>query len=414
MRVGIGLALLAVMMHNNILIDNQSTHKACQYNQRDSETCTVLGSPDYDSATQAYPTRREISRVLPLELYEASLARSLPYLALSVSLTIASSMLFWLFVPCDLDHLFLWIVNAIVTGTFATGGWVIAHECGHGAFCKSRMIQDLIGFVLHSSLLVPYFTWRQSHKLHHAYNANLDLNETHVPLRNTDCKSKQILRNFYGVDPRLSTLVNLATKLLLGWPAYLLFGVSGGPSRRGSSHLKPRLFWSTNQATSSHINRKIKVQIIASFCGPTTVLGILAYLALLKGFLPVLYLYIGPYLIVNGWLVTYTWLHHTGDLMCHFEGNHWSWAKGAFMTVDRPYCALINFLHHNIGRTHVVHHLEPRIPHYHSRRATDLVVKYFHQVYVFDDQPLSSALLRAASLPLVVSNRGAYWKQLNT
>lgn len=374
----------------------------------------MQASTEPNNASQALPTRKELSRILQLELYQVSLARSLPYLALSVSLTITSSTLFWLLVPCDRDHLILWSINAIITGTFATGGWVIAHECGHGAFCKSRMIQDFVGFVLHSILLVPYFTWRQSHKLHHAYNANLDLNETHVPFRNTDHNSKKILRNFNSIDRRLFTLINLATKLLMGWPAYLLLGVTGGPSRRGSSHLRPRLFWDTNKVTPTHINSKIKIQIIASFCGPSIVLAILTYLTLLKGFLPVLYLYVGPYLIVNCWLVTYTWLHHTGDRMCHFEGNHWSWVQGAFMTVDRPYCSLINFLHHNIGLTHVVHHIEPRIPHYHSRRATDQVIKYFHQFYVFDEQPLPTALLKAASLPLIVSNRGQYWKQIGT
>lgn len=369
---------------------------------------------DCDLESLELLTHQELSRVLPPELYEVSLARSLPYLLLSVLLTIASSALFSLLVPFDLAHLFIWVVNAVVTGTFATGCWVIAHECGHGAFCKSKLIQDLVGFVLHSSLLVPYFSWKQSHKLHHAYNAHLDLNEVHVPLRNTDVKSKQILRDFDRLPPHLFAIANLAAKLFLGWPAYLLFGVTAGPSRRGSTHLKPSIFWSGTKSESFHISRKVRIHIFASFCGPAAVLALLVYLTLSKGFLPVLYLYIGPYLVVNCWLVTYTWLHHTGDRMCCFDEDHWSWAKGAFMTVDRPYNPIINFLHHNIGRTHVVHHIEPRIPHYHSRRAADQIVRYFHKFYVFDDQSLPNALVKAASLPLIVSNRGTYWKQINT
>jgi len=366
----------------------------------------------HDGGTQGFPTRQELSRILPLEQYEVSLARSLPYLLLSISLTIASTTLFRLLVPLDLDHVLLWVVNAVVTGTFATGCWVIAHECGHGAFCKSKLLQDLIGFVLHSLLLVPYFSWKQSHKLHHAYNANLDLDETHVPLRDTDTRSNEVLKGFHRLHPYLFTVINLVSKLFVGWPAYLLFGVTAGASRRGSSHLRPAIFWNRS-GESSHINRKTRVQIIASFCGPTAVLAVLVYLALLNGLLPVLYLYIGPYLVVNCWLVTYTWLQHTGDRVCYFDENHWSWAQGAFMTVDRAYSPIINFLHHNIGRTHVVHHIEPRIPHYHSQRATDKVLVYFNKFYIFDGQSIIRALAKAASMPSVVSNRGTHWKQIN-
>jgi len=39
------------------------------------------------------------------------------------------------------------------------GVWVIAHECGHQAFSNSQLINDTVGFILHSCLLVPYFSW---------------------------------------------------------------------------------------------------------------------------------------------------------------------------------------------------------------------------------------------------------------
>lgn len=39
------------------------------------------------------------------------------------------------------------------------GVWVIAHECGHQAFSNSQLINDTVGFVLHSCLCVPYFSW---------------------------------------------------------------------------------------------------------------------------------------------------------------------------------------------------------------------------------------------------------------
>ena len=42
-----------------------------------------------------------------------------------------------------------------MTGTVAMGLWVLAHECGHGAFSNDRNLQDAVGYILHTLLLVP-------------------------------------------------------------------------------------------------------------------------------------------------------------------------------------------------------------------------------------------------------------------
>lgn len=62
-----------------------------------------------------------------------------------------------------------------------TGLWVIAHECGHGAFSDSELINDIVGLPLHSFLLVPYFGWKYTHAKHHKYTNHLIHGETHVP-----------------------------------------------------------------------------------------------------------------------------------------------------------------------------------------------------------------------------------------
>lgn len=48
---------------------------------------------------------------------------------------------------------------ACCQGAVATGVWVIAHECGHQAFSKWQAVNDGFGLVLHSVLLVPYYSW---------------------------------------------------------------------------------------------------------------------------------------------------------------------------------------------------------------------------------------------------------------
>lgn len=56
-------------------------------------------------------------------------------------------------------YLPLWIIYAIINGTIATGVWVLGHECGHKAFSNSDILNDSLGFILHTALLVPYFSW---------------------------------------------------------------------------------------------------------------------------------------------------------------------------------------------------------------------------------------------------------------
>ncbi|MGC6483986.1 MAG: fatty acid desaturase [Synechococcus sp.] len=61
------------------------------------------------------------------------------------------------------------------------GCWVLAHECGHNAFHPNRRIEGVVGFLLHSALLVPYYSWARSHSVHHAHCNHLEQGETHVP-----------------------------------------------------------------------------------------------------------------------------------------------------------------------------------------------------------------------------------------
>ncbi|KAL2998308.1 hypothetical protein AAZX31_09G091500 [Glycine max] len=48
-----------------------------------------------------------------------------------------------------------WPIYWAVQGCILTGVWVIAHECGHHAFSDYQLLDDIVGLVLHSGLLVP-------------------------------------------------------------------------------------------------------------------------------------------------------------------------------------------------------------------------------------------------------------------
>lgn len=60
-------------------------------------------------------------------------------------------------------------------------GYLRSHEAGHQAYSSSKAINNAVGWVLHSALLVPYHSWRISHGRHHAATGHLTRDEVFVP-----------------------------------------------------------------------------------------------------------------------------------------------------------------------------------------------------------------------------------------
>lgn len=90
----------------------------------------------------------------------------------------------WLFSPKAQQRAVscaLFALYQVFQGLVFTGIWVNAHECGHQAFSTSKRINNTLGFVLHSFLLVPYHAWRISHARHHAATGHLTRDEVFVP-----------------------------------------------------------------------------------------------------------------------------------------------------------------------------------------------------------------------------------------
>ena len=48
----------------------------------------------------------------------------------------------------------LWALYGFWAGLFATGIWVIGHECGHQAFSESKTINNTVGWILHSAYVI--------------------------------------------------------------------------------------------------------------------------------------------------------------------------------------------------------------------------------------------------------------------
>ena len=48
----------------------------------------------------------------------------------------------------------LWALYGFCAGLFATGIWVIGHECGHQSFSESKTINNTVGWILHSAYVI--------------------------------------------------------------------------------------------------------------------------------------------------------------------------------------------------------------------------------------------------------------------
>lgn len=343
----------------------------------------VLAAPQQVST----PTRADVRSALPAHVFELNTARSLGYAAMSILLTLVPAVLAWQFLPLTWAWAPVWVLYAFVVGTFACGAWVIAHECGHGAFSDNKNLQDAVGFVLHSALLVPYFSWQRSHALHHAKTNHLTEGETHVPLRANTASGQRALARRKAAGRRPFAVANIVGHLLFGWPVYLLTGAVPGDGGGRTNH-----FWPWRPFANKLFPARFTRRVVGSTAGVVVVVGLLTWWAVVTSPMLVIAVYVGPYLVNNAWLVGYTWLHHTGSDTPHFEGDDWSFVRGAFCSIDRPYGRVFDTLHHHIGSTHAAHHLFSRIPHYHAVDATEAIKAAFPELYRYDPTPIHRAL----------------------
>ena len=102
----------------------------------------------------------EMKKALPAELFVRREGRFLLSVVRALVFSAAFAVVSALLIPMKLWAIPLWILYAIICGTIASGIWVLAHECGHGAMSSHRWLNDLVGYPLHTFLLVPYFSWQ--------------------------------------------------------------------------------------------------------------------------------------------------------------------------------------------------------------------------------------------------------------
>ncbi|XP_047339552.1 delta(12)-fatty-acid desaturase FAD2-like [Impatiens glandulifera] len=346
-----------------------------------------------DRAPSSKPpfTLAKIKKSIPPHCFQRSVITSFSYVVYDLLIAsfiyyVATSYIHLLPGPPALSG-FAWLIYAYVQGITLVGLWVIAHECGHQAFSDYKWLDDTVGFIIHSFFLVPYFTWKYSHRLHHANTNSIERDQSFVPKRK---ETVGYLAKY--ADNPIGRTIKIAILMTMGWPLHLV-----------------RNFYSWIYT------KQERFLIHVSNMGVLSVVFLLYRLALARGIGWVMCVYGGPLLVANVHIVVVTWLQHSHPSLPHYESEEWDWLRGALSTVDRDF-GIFNKMFHNATDAHVVHHLFPTMPHYHAVKATKAIKPMLGEYYCFDGTSFMSSIWRETKECLYVeadedegANKGVLW-----
>ena len=179
---------------------------------------------------------RELRNAIPEYCFRPSLFWSFFYLFRD--LVYSSALLFALYlllhssVVSESGLAYYVVVNVygFCQGIVWTGLWVIAHDCGHSGFSNHGFLNDTVGFVLHSSLLAPYFSWKSTHRRHHIYANHIEKDLNYVPPSRNEYAEKighaVEMLDEVGQDAPLVLFLRILLQQAIGWNRYILSNIT--------------------------------------------------------------------------------------------------------------------------------------------------------------------------------------------
>ena len=197
-------------------------------------------------------------------------------------------------------------VYGVCQGIVWTGLWVIAHDCGHSGFSRWSVVNDSVGFVLHSFLLAPYFSWKSTHRRHHIYANHIEKDLNYVPPLRQSYADKigqavEVLEDI-GQDAPFVLFLRILLQQTIGWNWYILTNITCPPTavpKKGMSiwrhsHFDPQgaLFYPSEW-----------LSIVLSDVGCFTVIaGLYQLYQQFGSFETLFWVYIVPWTWVNHWV----------------------------------------------------------------------------------------------------------------
>lgn len=220
--------------------------------------------------------------------------------------------------------------------------FIISHDCGHGAFFKSRRANTIVGSIAGLMCCAPYYHWKHEHALHHANFGNLD-KRGHGDIWTMTVaeylaapRRTRLAYRFYRSPLVLFTVGSL----------YLFVVEYRFPPKNGSKQDR-RSVWRTN-------------------CALAAVILVMSWLVGLQAFL----LIQGPIFLLTAaagaWLF---YVQHQFEDVYWARKEEWSYLESALM--GSSYYRLpkvLQWFTGNIGFHHI-HHLSAKIPNYNLERC---------------------------------------------
>jgi fatty acid desaturase len=341
--------------------------------------------PDY--------TIKDILLAIPKHCYERLLVRLLGYVVRDVVAMCAIGAAGHWLIPqvqwagheqwATAARAALWFGQLYLLGLFGFGLWILAHECGHGAFLDYQLVNDAVGWVLHSYLIVPYFSWKFSHSKHHKATGHLTKDMVFIPYTKEE---------FVELKGKLQIL-EVMEELPLWLFAVLVFQQLGGLQTYLASNATGQVYPGYNFVARLHYAPSSPVfdphqwwYVVLSDIGILlTFAGVYQWYKVF-GLHAMVVNWFLPWCWVNHWLVFVTFLQHTDPTMPHYRDLEWTFARGAAATIDRDYGFIGQHIFHDIIETHVLHHYVSRIPFYNAREATAAIRTVMGEHYRYEGE----------------------------
>jgi len=256
-----------------------------------------------------------------------------PYAALWYLAYLSLAVSWWITVPL-----------AVLAGGFLVRVFIIHHDCGHGSFFKSRMANDVLGFITGVLTFTPYYQWRGEHALHHSTAGDLDRRGTGDVWTLTVqeyLESSRWNRFLYRLARNPVVLFVIA-------PLFLFIVKHRFTSPKASRRERHSVYW-TNLA------------VLALATGLSLIFGLKAYLVI----------QLTAMLVAGSAGVWLFYVQH------QFEGVYWerrgAWDYTAAALQGSSFYKLpkvLQWFSGNIGFHHI-HHLSSRIPNYNLEKCHD-------------------------------------------
>jgi omega-6 fatty acid desaturase (delta-12 desaturase) len=225
--------------------------------------------------------------------------------------------------------------------------FIIQHDCGHGAYFRSRWANETVGWLCSLTTFTPYALWRRHHANHHAVWNNLDKRPTGADIY-SGCLTLKEYESLSPMRQRLyrAALHPLVSQLLLPPIVFILVYRIPFDTPKG---------W-----------RKERLSVYLTNCAIGT---FLLTLTLLLGWKPVLLVQlpvIAVASIIGVWLFS---VQHRFEASIWTRQTDWTAASAALHgTSWLRLPKVLQWFTGNIGFHHV-HHLMPRVPNYRLQAA---------------------------------------------